>query len=447
MSAEVILLPVVAPYIIAAWAGKTLAEIALEVKRQKNADMQRAQQILFERLKKQIETEEAQKEKLCARILRSVSGAESRIEKIKARLQDDAGAQEALEAVLAEVRQLKAETGELRSLPRQDSVDAVRRLNRQLLEKEAAIAELCKDAEGVKAGYENALAGHISGMLGLDLSAPSRKEAPRETKEYDRLRKLLDSLAAMELTKDMEARLEDITARAGESLDETFLRGLYTLEAVPLEKEALEYAGLLEEYRGLVYEYAALAERCGAERKAFSCTREGVRALKKEKEALFAELQKEYEREYVARAVNEVFEEMGYSSVGSRSVTKKNGSRFTGKLYQLEGGTAVDVTFSEDGQISMELGGLDTVDRGPDAAEQQELAGDMESFCGDYRKIAERLAEKGIDINLLKELPPQPAYATIINLSDYEHTENAVLKKKQRARGAARKDRKRTLDG
>ncbi|MBO4548859.1 MAG: hypothetical protein J5758_06555, partial [Abditibacteriota bacterium] len=151
-------------------------------------------------------------------------------------------------------------------------------------------------------------------------------------------------------------------------------------------------------------------------------------------------------KEYVTRSVDEVFEEMGYTRIGSREAAGQTGSRFSGRLYQLEGGTAVDVTYSADGSVTMELGGLDTRDRAPEPEEQQQLTEDMESFCGDYEAIARKLAEKGIEVSSFSSLPPQPAYATIINLEDYEHTEDAVLTRKKTNKRVHTSKKTRTAD-
>jgi len=48
----------------------------------------------------------------------------------------------------------------------------------------------------------------------------------------------------------------------------------------------------------------------------------------------------------------------------------------------------------------------------------------MSEFCGDFQEIEKRLKEKGVILaNRISMLPPVEAYAQIINISEYEMTE------------------------
>ena len=130
------------------------------------------------------------------------------------------------------------------------------------------------------------------------------------------------------------------------------------------------------------------------------------------------------EQSYISRCIDEVMEDMGYKLVGNRSVTKKSGRHFRNELYSFSEGTAVNVTYSDNGNITMELGGVDTKDRMPDTLETERLTEDMGSFCGQYREFERRLAEKGVVSNHISLLPPEPVYAQVINVSDYDMTDN-----------------------
>ena len=132
--------------------------------------------------------------------------------------------------------------------------------------------------------------------------------------------------------------------------------------------------------------------------------------------------------------------EMGYELIGSREVKKRSGKRFKNELFTFNEGTAVNVTYSPDGQIAMELGGLSREDRIPTAEESSVLTADMESFCGEFAEFERRMREKGIDLGRRIALsPPSADYATIINLNDYEIDESiqvseiAVSTKKKKA--------------
>ena len=125
------------------------------------------------------------------------------------------------------------------------------------------------------------------------------------------------------------------------------------------------------------------------------------------------------EQAYISRCVDEAMQEMGYAVAGDREVVRRSGKRFRNELYLFDEGTAVNVTYSSDGQITMELGGIDTEDRIPTAAETNGLVANMRDFCDDYREIEQRLRKKGIVSRRISILPVDAQFAQIINVSDY----------------------------
>ena len=84
----------------------------------------------------------------------------------------------------------------------------------------------------------------------------------------------------------------------------------------------------------------------------------------------------------------------------------------------------------------MELGGADTCDREPSEEESSVLCDEMVEFCDEFPEIERRLKEKGVVLmNRISMLPPAEEYAQIINVSDYNMTEQVdvleVVSKKQ----------------
>ena len=126
--------------------------------------------------------------------------------------------------------------------------------------------------------------------------------------------------------------------------------------------------------------------------------------------------------------------ELGYTVVGDREIVRRNGKRFHNELYLFEEGTAVNVTYSDDGQITMELGGIDREDRIPTEAESVRLAADMRIFCDDYYEMERRLRKKGIITKQIVVLPPEEQYAQIINVSDYNMSVDAAEYEGKRAK-------------
>ena len=126
------------------------------------------------------------------------------------------------------------------------------------------------------------------------------------------------------------------------------------------------------------------------------------------------------EQDYIKSSLDAAMLEMGYHLVGGRVQIKKNGRHIQHGLYSLNSGTAVDVTYADNGQISMELGGISMMDRSPTVGESIQLVDDMQSFCQDYAVLEKKLAERGVRMTHISCMPPSAEYAQIINANDYE---------------------------
>ena len=175
--------------------------------------------------------------------------------------------------------------------------------------------------------------------------------------------------------------------------------------------------------------------------------RESIFSDKDTLDKAIAELEKmvvkQKEQAYIADCVDEVMHDMGYDLIGYRQVRKKSGKQFKNELYRFGEGTAINITYSPEGQISMELGGIAREDRIPTAEETDVLTQDMESFCGEFAEFEKRMREKGVIVgNRIALMPPTTDYAAIINVSDYEMesgkqvTEMNVTQKRKKGTGA-----------
>ena len=197
------------------------------------------------------------------------------------------------------------------------------------------------------------------------------------------------------------------------------------------------------EFDELMTRYRALCTMAGGEAKELPFSEDSKAMVTSEIERLELLLVRQQEQAYISECVDEVMEEMGYDLIGTREVRKKSGKRFRNELFTFNEGTAVNVTFSSDGQISMELGGLAREDRIPTAEESEILTRDMESFCGEFAKFEQKLRERGIIVgNRIALSPPSAEYAAIINVNDYDVSESIQISEmnaKEKRRKAADK--------
>lgn len=245
-----------------------------------------------------------------------------------------------------------------------------------------------------------------------------------------------------ELVDELDATLSKI-----DSIDnEAFLKNYSSVTVSPLLKRCRqylnEYEACHEQFETFYAEYIALCDLYFYVAQEYPCCNASIELLKAEIKRIKDTVDADDEQAYISDCLDEVMEEMGYTVIGSREVTKKNGKHFRNELYTYGEGTAVNVTYSSDGKIAMELGGIDATDRLPNDHETSVLCESMEHFCDDFKEIEKRLLAKGVVLaDRISLLPPSAEYAQIINTTDYNMTEKAetLQTKKQRRATTKRK--------
>lgn len=246
------------------------------------------------------------------------------------------------------------------------------------------------------------------------------------------------------LPHDYKSEISRASTRLDEIADEFFLKNFVAVSINPLIKQAnqfiAEYRECQAEFDSLYAEYTALCELYYYVAQEYVCSRSSIQILEAEIARIKKAVAEDDEQAYISDCLDEVMVEMGYSVLGSREVTKRNGKRFRNELYAYGDGTAVNVTYSSDGKIAMELGGIDTSDRVPTAQETDKLCDSMEQFCDDFKEIEKRLLAKGIVLaDRISLLPPDAEYAQIINTSDYSmETEADTISVKKQRRSASK---------
>ena len=235
----------------------------------------------------------------------------------------------------------------------------------------------------------------------------------------------LNELFAKDLSPKLRERVQLAINKVKQIENEEYLRNFRAIIITPLTKECRHYSEVKmkfgDKFEDLNYRYISLCDMLGVEHEVFSLSEESCTQLERKIALLEKELYEADEQEYIADTIDEVMEEMGYSLIGSREVTKKNGKRFRDELYTFSEGTAVNIRYDSQGKISMELGGMDTTDRVPTDSEASILCNGMVDFCNKFTEFEKRLAAKGVICkDRISHLPPNAEYAQIINSSDYK---------------------------
>ena len=384
---------------------------------------QLAEQRRINELKKKIE-----KYSSCAVYSQAeIEGYASHAEEALKLASDDNGHAELQREFSAIIKELSAElesAENLSSFPAlSECFDSIKRLKAK---KGAVLAKLkAADSENVSM-LKNVYGNKLAESLDTDFSGiKSRSQAERD-ELLMRIRKRLEEAGNFpELPEKLLSEISSAKLRIKELGDIAMLRNFSSVTVEPLVKRCREYSEMYPEFEELYSEYQSLCEAENVEPQPFECHREGISRLKTLIGELRTAAEKADEQEYISRAIDEVMTDMGYKLIGDRTVTKRSGRQFHSELFTFSEGTAVNITRSANGQITMELAGLDSSDRQPTDDESDVLCAEMESFCGAFSEFEKRLAEKGVISRHISILPPTAEYAQIINVNDYEISGNA----------------------
>lgn len=259
--------------------------------------------------------------------------------------------------------------------------------------------------------------------------------------EAEKVITVLEELLLLDIPKSLKSEVGKAKERFMSIEDKSARSNFASITVEPLKKRCFAAEEFIkkqyEEFARLLDRYSALCKQLEIEQVVFEISEQGMTALRNAVNELECIAENEAQQRYISETVDEVMREMGYEVIGHRSVHKKSGRSFKSKLLTYEDGTVVNVTESSDGRITMEVGGTDDSDRLPDANERVALRKTMESFCRDFHEIEQRLATRGVIVgDRISMAPPEEAYAQIINLSDYELSDDY----KAAAKHSTRKD-------
>lgn len=310
-------------------------------------------------------------------------------------------------------------------------------------------SDYVRQLEALKKAINKKFAECVSDSAGLSFKHITRKADNKELEEQKRLlaviEEAIDGIEKVHLPKEYLIQINTLMQKLSEMDNLEFIQNFYAMSVKPVIKSCKEYENFFKynyaEYEDLLATYKVLAKEAQQEVEEIPFSNTAIASLKQKIEVLEDIAYCAKEQEYISTCIEEAMQEMGYDVIGSREVTKKSGRKFRNELYLFEEGTAVNVTYTGNGQISMELGGLDTEDRVPTNSESIALTDSMYSFCDAYAELERKLRKKGIVTKHISILPPEEQYAQIINTEDYEMTEDVekfdVKKDRKQIHGAA----------
>lgn len=243
-----------------------------------------------------------------------------------------------------------------------------------------------------------------------------------------KIKDVLHEIQSSNISSDLQKEGITILKRAQGITDDSFIDNYYAMTVLPYIKRCKAYEEQIKEYGEefdeLVSKHRYYSECLGMPVISFTFSMDSLNSLRHEVAELESQSAKIEEQQYISESLDQVMRDMGYNVVGSREVVKKSGRKFRNELYHFSEGSVVNVTYAANGQISMELGGVDTCDREPSEEESSVLCDEMVEFCDEFPEIERRLKEKGVVLmNRISMLPPAEEYAQIINVSDFNMTD------------------------
>lgn len=324
-----------------------------------------------------------------------------------------------------------------------ETLDLLKRSNRFLEQALQEVHGIRIEAEKVVTqitiDYKKELSKTISSGFELSFSRLGKNRKEKDNPFIIRINEALSKVSDIELSAELENRLKLLQKRADEISSSDFLENFCSMQVYPFVRDCEFYKEHIDEYEDLLHQYVYLAAETETPAKHFVFSEENIERLQEEISKLNQILLAQKEQEYISAAIDEAMLEMGYELIGEKNVVKRSGKKFKKGLYTLEEGTAVNVTFSDSGQISMELGVLDVQDRVPTESEATELEDDMRAFCVDYSELEQILVRRGVRTNRISILPPSSEYAQVINTGDYDLRRPVEIHRKEKKKSTIEK--------
>ena len=312
----------------------------------------------------------------------------------------------------------------------------------QLAEAEKIAKQLDKIAVKNQADLDTRLHSDIKQVSQVSFCDLKTKDDASATKE--KLLNELNQAFAPTLPNQLQLQLKQAVSNLQQITDPTFLKNFASVTVAPLLKlcktSQQEFETYHQQFESLYAEYVALCNLYFYVPQQFEFSKESIKQLGEEIDRIILQSAEEAENNYISDCLDQVMTEMGYDVLGYREVKKKNGQRFKNELYSYKEGTVVNVRYAPNGQIAMEIGAVDTVDRQPDQYEATALCQSMETFCQDFKEIEKRLLAKGVVLeDRISMLPASKEYAQVINTTEYELTASAVGMQKRSQTKATQK--------
>lgn len=336
------------------------------------------------------------------------------------------------QSISKSITQIETIIQEAAGFSKQSGLESLQSFNTKAKTVEELARKIVAQYESQSSEINAALSKNIEDSIteGMSIRIDDEIVKPQSHLESQKakIKDVLHEIQSLNISSDLQKEGIAILKRAQEITDDSFIDNYYAMTVLPYIKRCKAYEEQIKEYGEefdeLVSKHRYYSECLGMPVISFTFSMDTLNSLRHEVAELESLNAKIEEQQYISESLDQVMHDMGYNVVGSREVVKKSGRKFRNELYHFSEGSVVNVTYAANGQISMELGGVDTCDREPSEEESAVLCDEMVEFCDEFPEIERRLKEKGVVLmNRISMLPPAEEYAQIINVSDFNMTD------------------------
>lgn len=339
---------------------------------------------------------------------------------------------EVQQSIRNSITQIEKIIQESAGLSKQSGLENLQVFNSKVKTVEETARKIVAEYESQSNKIKDVLSKNIEDSItdGMSIRVDDEIVKPHRHLESQKakIKDVLHEIQSLNISSDLQKEGITILKRAQGITDDSFIDNYYAMTFLPYIKRCKAYEEQIKEYGEefdeLVSKHRYYSECLGMPVISFTFSMDSLNSLRHKVAELESQSAKIEEQQYISESLDQVMRDMGYNVVGSREVVKKSGRKFRNELYHFSEGSVVNVTYAANGQISMELGGVDTCDREPSEEESSVLCDEMVEFCDEFPEIERRLKEKGVVLmNRISMLPPAEEYAQIINVSDFNITD------------------------
>lgn len=185
-------------------------------------------------------------------------------------------------------------------------------------------------------------------------------------------------------------------------------------------------------YEDVRAEYEMLCTQFSLPTESYPVSEEGIAAMEAVCDDLYARIEYYEQQEYMRRATEEVLSSFGYRFYGSTELRREDG-RLTHMLFENADGSAVSMTASADGRISMSFGGLDDTERTPTEEERAEIHAHNVRFCAHRPALVRAFAEYGILLDEEGVFDPMAEEAAVFGRDEVDAKAPPARRARERA--------------